>query len=523
MTESSHERTRRGARLVAAGILASRIVGLVRNWFFARYFGSSIQADAYNTASRIPNVMRNLLGEGAISASFVPVYAAALERGDERGAKALANALLGVLLLGVSTLTIIGIALAPFLTSLTGLHEESAALTIKLLRILFPMTGLMVISGWCLGVQNAHRRFFMSYASAVMWSVPQIALLAVSGSPHTADLDQLVLLVSWATIVGSVLQISAQIPQVLRLMGGSLRPSLALATAGVRDVLRNFAPVVTALGLFQISSLIDLWIATNLRAGSVANLTYATQLYLLPLSLFGVSAAAAALPQMARDRESGNTTALADGVVKAWEQALFYTIPSAVAFIGIGDFIVALLYETGKFGVDERTAVHLTLIGFAVGLAAYASSRVIASSYQAVQDYRTLWRSAVVAIAVSTVASLALSLPFRQSDFAVAGIAAGAALGAYVNFSLLIKGVHHHVGPVDARGPMRVAVKASIAALLAVAVTVPVRLGTTHVGVRWRALIVIPLFSAVYLGAARALGLDEASRLLAGLRRRIRS
>jgi putative peptidoglycan lipid II flippase len=525
VTESGHERTQRGARLVAAGILASRIVGLVRGWLFARYFASGMQADAYNAASRIPNVLRNLLGEGAISASFVPVYAAALERGDERGAKALANALLGVLLLGVSVLTVTGVVLAPVLTSVFDgkMSPATAALTTKLLRIMFPMTGLMVLSGWCLGVQNAHRRFFMSYASAVMWSLAQIALLAFGGNPKTADLDRLVWLLSWATIVGSILQISAQMPQVLRLMGGSLRPALNFAAVGLRDVLKNFAPVVTALGLFQISSLIDLWIALQLKEGSTANLFYATQLYLLPLSLFGVSTAAAALPQLSRDRASGNTAALAEGVSRGWEQALFYTIPSSIAFITIGDFIVALLYESGRFGPDERAIVHFVLIGFAIGLVAYASSRVFTSSYQAAQDYGTLWRSAIVAIVISTVASVALSLPFRESDNAVAGIAAGAALGAFVNFTLLFRGLRKHVGAVDVSGPRRVATRAALATLAAVAVTFAVRLATPDAPMRLRAVGEIGLYCAVYLWAARAQGLDEASRLLNGLRRRIRS
>jgi len=223
------------------------------------------------------------------------------------------------------------------------------------------------------------------------------------------------------------------------------------------------------------------------------------------------------------DRERGNSSALAEGVAHSWEQALFYTIPSAIAFLGIGDFIVALLYETGKFGPAERAAVHLTLMGFSVGLVAYASSRVIASSYQAVQDYRTLWRSAVVAIAVSTVASLALSLPFRDSDYAVAGVAAGAALGAFVNFGLLYRGVDRHVGRIDATGPRRVAMKSLLSAAVALAVASVGRVASTGMGIRWRAVIVISLFSAAYMGMARQLGLDEADRLLAGLRRRIRS
>ena len=521
MSEDSHERTAHGARLVGAGIIVSRVLGLVRNFVYAHYFGQTMQADAYTAALKIPNALRNLLGEGAVSASFVPVYAAALERGDEKGAKALANALLGVLLAGVAVLTLVGIAASPLLTSLlTDFEGGKAELTTRLMRVLFPMTGLMVLSGWCLGVQNAHRRFFMAYASGAVWSVVQIVLLLVAG-PGAPDLTTLVWWLSWATLAGSAVQIAAQLPQVLRLME-SIRPSLDTSAPGLRETIANFVPVVGALGLFQISSFIDTRVASLLREGSLANLNYANQIYILPLSLFGVAAAAAALPQIARDNARGDASALGPGLARVWERVLFYTIPSAVAFIGIGDCIVGLLNESGEFGRDQRVLVHGILAAYALGLVAYSSSRLLASSYQATRNYRRPLIAAAWAIAVSAAIGISLALLFRSRSLAVAGLAIGGAVGAHVNLVLLWRGLRRQIGPVDLSGPARVARRTLGVSLAALVPSVVLRLALGGRSIHVTAALVIPVFCAAFLLLARRAGIEEGLRLYASLAGRFR-
>ena len=521
MNDTSHDRTDRGARLVGAGIVVSRIVGFVRGSVLAMFVGSGAQADAYNAALRIPNVLRNLLGEGAISASFVPVYAAALERGDEKGARALANALLGVLLIGTSLLTIVGMLLAPWLTQIfvggeNGVDADTAVLTTRLMRVLFPMVGLMVLSGWCLGVQNANRRFFIAYASAAAWSIPQIVLLLIAG-PRGEDLTTIVWWLSWATLGGAVLQIATQMPQVIALVG-SIAPTVRLDVPGLRDTLRNFVPVVTALGVFQISGFIDLRIASFLPEGAIANLGYASQLYLLPLSLFGVAGAAAALPELARERARGDSTALLAGIARSWERVLFYTIPSAVAFLAIGDLIVGFAYRGPRFGDSEQAIVYWVLGGYALGLVGYSLSRVLAATYQAVQDYRTPFRAASVSIVVSATGALALSLPFRDNNVAVAGIAAGGALGAYTNLLLLWRSLRARVGDVQLDTASLVAREALLASLVGAAITAPLRLLFAPLPVRVQAIVAMAAFGAGFVVVAKARGLSEADRLVARLR-----
>ena len=508
----------RSAFVVAAGILISRVVGLLRNTAFAYYFGAGAASDAYNAAFRIPNAVRNLLGEGTLSAAFVPVYSRLLGRQDDVGARALANAVLGMLLAAVSALTLLGIVAAPWLTAVlaAGFDAPTRELTTQLTRVLFPMTGVMVLSGWCLGIQNSHRRFFWSYASAAMWSIAQIALLLVGG-PRAADAQQLALWLAWATLAGSLLQVGAQLPEVLRLTG-PLRPRVDRSIDGVGPVLRNIVPVVTALGVVQISGFVDLAIASFLPAGAATNLTYANTLALLPVSLFGVSVAAASLPEFSRDSGAMAHDALRERLRGGWQRILFYVVPSAVAFLVLGDYCVGLLYRAGRFGEAEQRVVHAVLAGYAVGLVSFASVKLLGSAYHALQDYRTPLRASIMSIVVSAMVAAGAAVAVRHSPFAAAGIAVGSALGSYVNLAVLAHGLRVRLGtlytPAMWLGTRRIMVAAIVAAVAGGVARVlhAQLLPTLHV--RLAALPVLGVFGVAYLASAWWLGSAEAARWL---------
>ena len=468
-SEPATRTTGRAAGLVAAGIMVSRVFGLLRTWAFARYLGVGVAYDAYTTAIRIPNFVRALLGEGAISASFIPVYSAALQRGDERGARALAGALLGILLAAVSVLTIVGILIAPALVDLFagGLPESTEALAVRLTRVMFPMTGLMVLSGWCLGIQNSHRRFFMSYASAALWSVAQIVLLfgwggagAEANNPalfglgeRIQDTTRLAWWLAWATLAGAVLQIAAQLPEVMRLVH-PMRITLDRDAPGVKTVLGNFVPVVVALSAVQISGFIDLRIASHLPEGAIGGMTYASQLYTLPVSLFGLSVAAASLPDFSRDSALAQEVLL-DRLRAGWVRILFYIIPCTVVFVLFGDLVITLLLQSGRFDEADTVTVHRILAAYAVGLVGFSSVKLLASAHYAFSDYRTPLRASVVAIVTSAVLALAFALPMRHSLIGAAGIALGSALGSYVNLALLAGGLRRRLGPLYTRAMWR--------------------------------------------------------------------
>ena len=508
------DRGGRAATVVAAGILISRLTGLVRGWVFAHFFGSGMESDAYTAAIKIPFMMRNLLGEGALSASFVPVYSGLLAKGDARGARALAGAVLGLLLAAVSVLTLVGIAAAPLLTAVLafGFSPEKRDLTTQLTRIMFPMTALMVLSGWCLGVQNSHRRFFWSYASAAMWNVAQIVLLAGWGGHGTPKL-QLAVWLAWGTLAGSFLQIAAQLREVLRLVKPFL-VSLDRSTPGVRQALANIVPVVTALGVVQLSSTIDLQIASWLPDGAVTNINYANVIVLLPVALFGVSVAASSLPDFARDSSNVDFGALLERLRSGWQRILFYIVPSAIACIAFGDLLVGLIYRSGNFKAEQQQAVHAVLAAFAIGLVSFGSVKLMASAYYAMQDYRTPLRASLASLIASAAISIAFAWPFRHSVYGAAAIALGTAIGSYVNLFVLARGLRARLGvlytPHMSRGTRRIA----LATIVAAAVAAPVRWLLWGQPPWIAGPPTLGLFALAYLFVAWRMGSGEAARWL---------
>src|SRR5438309_7668297 len=235
--------TRRSAVLVAAGMLCSRLAGLVRTRAFSHYFGlQSDSADAFNAAFRIPNFLQNLFGEGALSASFIPVYASLLERGSKEEADQVAGAVGAILALVVAILILAGLVATPLLIGALapGFVGEKRELTMHIVRVLFPGAGLLVLSAWCLGVLNSHRRFLLSYAAPVMWNAAMIATLVVFGAQST--LPRLAVALAWGSVVGSALQFVVQVPVVLA-VAPDLRLATAVASEHVRIVARNFLPV----------------------------------------------------------------------------------------------------------------------------------------------------------------------------------------------------------------------------------------------------------------------------------------
>ena len=247
--ESAGRHGRRSAALVAAGILASRVAGLGRDVLFAFFFGSSLFAEAWRAALRIPNVVQNLLGEGTLTASFVPIYAEMLERGETERAGRFAGAAFGILTAVAGLLALLGAALAPMVVTVfaPGFDGQTREVTAQLVRILFPMTGVLVLSAWALGILNSHRRFFVSYVAPVLWNAAMIATLVALGWIWAFEANDLIVALGWGALAGGVLQFGVQLP----FLAGRLqhfRPSLDLRVPGIREAIRNFVPVVSGRG-----------------------------------------------------------------------------------------------------------------------------------------------------------------------------------------------------------------------------------------------------------------------------------
>src|SRR5687767_3058068 len=244
----SGDRSYGASVLVGSGILLSRIAGLIRQKVFAHYFSTSLAADAFNAAFRIPNMLQNLFGEGVLSASFIPVYTGMLAREREEEANKLAGAVISALALVAAVMVLLGVLLAPLLVGMIapGFTGAKRELTIRLTQILFPGAALLVFSAWCLGILNSHRRFFMSYAAPVVWNFAIVAALFFFHEGRTGE--QLAYYAAIGSVVGSALQFGIQLPVVIKLAKG-VRPRLDTVSQSVRNVFRNFVPAFIGRGV----------------------------------------------------------------------------------------------------------------------------------------------------------------------------------------------------------------------------------------------------------------------------------
>jgi putative peptidoglycan lipid II flippase len=521
---SERSRDGHGALLVAAGILASRIVGLVRQRVFAHYFGVTDVADAFSQAFRIPNLLQNLFGEGVLSASFIPVYAGLHARGEDEERRRVAEATLSLLALVTAVAVAAGVVFAPWLTRLIapGFHGQKLELTISLVRILFPGSALFVLSAWSLGIQNSHGRFFLSYASSVVWNVAMIAAMLIGG-PRTT-LPQLAVWLAWGSVAGAGLQLAVQLPVVFSLLGG-VRLTFAMRSQHVRTVLRNFGPAFIGRGVAQISAFVDAMIASLLVEGAVATLNYAQLLYMLPISLFGMSISAAELPVMSGESAASDDAAgaLRERLGTSLARMAFFVVPSAAAFMGLGDMLARLLYQTGRFGADDARWVWWTLAGSAVGLVAATFGRLLSSAFYALHDTRTPLRFALVRVALTIGLGLlfALWLPGAlgiDRRWGVAGLTSSAGIAAWVEFVLLRRALHTRIGAVSFAAARVPALWGC--AVAAVALAWGVRLTSATLTPLGQGIAVVGAFGIGYLAATHVAGFGFTNAVVSRLRRR---
>ncbi len=526
--EKRDTRAPRGmAAVVGAGILLSRVTGFVRQYVFAHFFGNGSAADAFNAALKIPNLLQNLFGEGVLSASFIPVYAGLLGRAEGEEARRVAGIVATLLALVTILLVALGMLATPLLVTLIapGFAGEKREVTIGLVRLLFPGVGLLVLSAWCLGVLNSHRRFFLSYAAPVSWSATMIAaMLAYGGTP---DLYRLAAVVAVAATVGSALQLTVQLPTVLRLLG-RLHVSLDATSANVREVFRNFGPVVVARGVVQISAYVDQVLASLLPTGAVAGLAYAQLISTLPVSLFGMSVSASELPEMAR--ATGSDADVASHLRRRLESGLrriaFFVVPSSVALLAFGDVIAGMLYQSGRFTRDDAVYVWAILAGAAVGLLASTMGRLYASTFYAVRDTRTPLRLATVRVALTIALGwfLAILLPPLlgvPARWGAAGLTVSAGIAGWLELALLRSRLARRLGRIAL--PPALVARLWGAALVGAGLAWSVKLGITPAHPWVVGPLVLMPYGAVYLLCTLLFGIPEARRAVAALADRWRS
>ena len=514
---------------VALGIFLSRIAGLLRESLLRAVLALGPAADAFAAALRIPNFLQNLLGEGSLSASFIPVYSRLLSEDREEEASKAAGATLGLLTVLSGFLVLVGVLAARPITKILAPGFEGAKyeLTVDLLRITFIGTGALVLSAWCLGVLNSHRKFFLSYVAPVLWNIAQIVVLVFVfiGSWEISDAATAA---AWGMVAGGFLQFGVQLAGVWK-VAPDLRPNFKNSLPAVIDIRKRFFPAVMGRGVVQISAYVDLFLASLLTTGAVAALLSAQVLYLLPISLFVMSVAASELPEMSRERKFEELTDRANAAI---QKSLFFIFFSAAIYLSVGEQIINAFFGWGSFSSDDAIAVWLVLSAYSLGLPAIAASRLIQNTCWSLGDTKGPARIAGVRVLVALGVGLALMFPLDLitvsagtlttdevpgPHLGAVGLALGSAFASWVEVSLLSRLVKKSLPGVMPlkKQVMKFGVPAALTFLLAAVIKLP----TDNLHALLSAPIIIGVSTLFYTVFSFRSGIRESDLILRPLRR----
>lgn len=539
--------------VVAVGIFASRIFGLVREVVTAHYFGTTAFSDVFRFALRAPNVLQNLLGEGTLSASFIPIYTRMLDEGRPRDAGRFAGAVFGLLAAAAGLVSLLGVIFAEevvtvfaagFLTDQGGADGvDRFPIAVACTRITFPMTAVLVLHAWALGVLNSHRKFFLPYVAPVLWNIAMIATLVFVGNALVDDagsvealsdgaLERLLIALCWGALVGGGLQFLIQVPSVWKSLDG-FRLSLSPKVPGVGRAISAFGPVVAGRGVAQLGGYFDLFLAAFLVEGAIGALGFAQTLYVLPISLFAMSVSASELPELSSGR--GPTP---ERIGRGLSQIAFLTVPTVVGYLIFGFLIVTAIFRSGNFGLESTWLVYGILVVYSLGLPATNTSRLLQNVFFAMEDTKTpakvavqrVFLAAVVAIPAMwwldrfAVTDLLGPLPDSQGlRWGAVGLALGSAVGAWYELLRLRHRLADEVNgfQIPAGRGWKMTGLALAAAAVAGAVWWLVPFGGAWAG-RLAAVVVVGLFAALYLVAAHLLGFPEIETWVGRFTRRLR-
>jgi putative peptidoglycan lipid II flippase len=504
---------RRTGRFSLATII-SRVLGLFREVSFAAVFGAGGGMDAFVAAFRIPNLLRDLFAEGALSAAYVPVFTEKLKREGVRKAFLITSSVFSIVLAVLGLLVVLGILLAPYFVKyyVAGFGDDISQieLTVRLTQIMFPFILLIAFAAVSMGTLNSLGRFGIpALAPALFNAVMIFAALYLSRyfSPPILGLG-------FGAVLGGAGQFVIQLPQLFK-NGYRYEFRMDFNDESVRKIFKLMLPAALGVAAWQINVVVATIIASYLEAGSISSLYYALRLMHLPLGVFGVALAAVSLPEISGLVATGDIPAAADAQRFSSRMVVFLLLPSAGFLVGASDAIIATVYQHGNFSFEDTVNVAMALRAYAVGLVFFGLVRVTAQVFYAFKDTKTPVKISFLAVGVNIVLSLLLIRPLG-----FAGLALATSLSAVVNFTLLNYNSHKKAPPPDRFGLLRYSLKILAASLVSGIIAYLVSHSILPGGpdIRFaRALTAtgVSLFAAgaVYIIICSLLNIDELSQL----------
>ena len=422
----------RNAGVIGGATLLSRILGFVRDMVIAGYLGTSVYADAFFVAFRIPNLLRRLFGEGSLTSAFVPVFSSYLEAGKRREAKEIAQTAMTLTALCLTLITICGIVFSPWIISFIApgfsATPEKYALAVFLNRLMFPYILLISLVALAMGILNSDNHFLTPALAPVLLNLCMIAA-ALGLTPF---LDNAALALAIGVLAGGVTQLALQLP-VLKKHGFPVRPRFNFRHPAIKRVILLMGPSLLGLAITQITIFFNTLLASYLADGSISYLYFADRLIQFPLGVFAVALGTAVLPALSRAAAARDWQNYSETFSLALRLLIFITLPAMAGLIVLSRPIVFLLFERGHFGGHSTIMVSQTIVAYAVGLWAYAALRIIVPAFYSLQDTKTPVKAGAVALIVNLAAALLLMQSLQHL-----GLALATAISSAVNCLLLL-------------------------------------------------------------------------------------
>lgn len=437
---SENSKVVKAAGIVGALTMVSRVFGLVRDMVIAAFFGASWMTDAFWVAFRIPTTLSRLLGEGSLTASFIPVFTEYLHKKTKEEALELAYNAFTFLSIILTVVTTLGIIFSPFIISVIGYgfvsDPRQFALAVFLNRLMFPYIFIISLGALCMGILNSFRRFASPALSPVLWN---LAIIVAALSLHSFFAEPITAL-AVGVLVGGVLQLSLQWP-FLRKCGVRLKFRFNFRHPGLKQIGLLLIPAMLGAGITTINVFVGSMLASMLPGGSVTYLFYADRIMELPLGVFAIAIGTAILPSFSRHAAAGNINELKSSISFALRLMLFLTIPSTFALMALNTPIITVLFQRGAFDAQAAIRTGEALFFYGMGLWAFSVVRVFVQSFYALQDSKWPMRAAMIAFVVNLIFSLALMYPMKHKGLALAN-----SLSAVANVFILSFVLRNKIG-----------------------------------------------------------------------------
>ena len=518
----------KAAGVVGLAVLCSRVLGLARDQIFAALFGGGKMLDAFTMAFRIPNLLRDLFAEGALSTAFITTFTKTTAVEGEQAAWRLADKVATLALIFMSAISLLGILTAPWLVSALapGFTGDKAELTITLTRIMYPFILLVSLAALVMGMLNARGVFGIPAMASSFFNLGSIIAGVSLGwwlDPHFGP--RALMGFAIATLIGGGLQFAVQLP-ALRRLGYHFRLDFQWRDKGVKAILRLMGPSVIAASTTQVNVLINSVFASELGDGPTGWLQFAFRLMQLPLGIFGVALGTVSLPLLARLAATGNVMGFRGELARGMRLAFLLTIPSSVGLIMLAEPIMSVIYQHRKFGVHDTVEAAGALRFYALGLCGYAALKILVNAFYAVDKRKTPMVVSFIAVALNLILNWLFTL---QLGWGHRGLAFATACIATTNFLILYLLMRRHLGMLESRALLSMFTKVLLASAALAAIC---WLGSHFLLSNWATQPFWPKFGALFLviavaggaffGCALALQIGELHDITQAVRRRFR-